>query len=95
MNTMFNPPHPGEIINETLDELKIGVRELARALQVSPSTAHRLVNGLTIVTPEMAVKLSTVLGGSAKFWLNLQDNYSLSKAERTIDKTRLHRLVAA
>lgn len=40
----------------------------------------------------MAIKLSAVLGGSAKFWLNLQDNYSLWMAEQKVDTTQFHRL---
>ncbi|PAV10906.1 addiction module antidote protein, HigA family [Arsenophonus sp. ENCA] len=90
--TMFNPPHPGEIIAETLDNLDVGIRELSRALQVAPSTTQRLVSGNASVSPEMAIKLSAVLGGSAKFWLNLQDNYSLWMAEQKVDTTQLHRL---
>lgn len=93
--TMFNPPHPGEIITETLDELNIGIREFSRALHVAPSTAQRLVSGHSAVSPEMALKLSAVLGSSAKFWLNLQDNYSLWVAQKEVDTSQLHRLVAA
>ncbi|WP_413730706.1 helix-turn-helix transcriptional regulator [Sodalis sp. RH22] len=43
----------------------------------------------------MALKLSAVLGSSAKFWLNLQDNYSLWVAQKEVDTSQLHRLVAA
>lgn len=92
---MFNPPHPGEVIAETLDDLNIGIRELSRALQVAPSTVHRLVSGGAAVSPEMALKLAAVLGSSAKFWLNLQDNYSLWVAQKEVDTSQLHRLVAA
>ncbi|WP_440863697.1 HigA family addiction module antitoxin [Symbiopectobacterium purcellii] len=92
---MHNPPHPGEIIAETLEELGVGIRELARALSVAPSTAQRLVVGNAAVSPEMAVKLSTVLGSSPKFWLNLQGNYSLWVVQQTIDTSTLHKLVAA
>ncbi|WP_410015793.1 transcriptional regulator [Sodalis sp. C49] len=38
--SMFNPPQPGEIIAETLDDLNIGIREFSRALHVAPSTAQ-------------------------------------------------------
>lgn len=89
---MYNPPHAGELIAETLDELGLGVRDLARALNIAPSTAHKLINGKSAVTPEMAVKLSTVLGSSPKFWLNLQDNYSLQQAEKTVDTSKLQKL---
>lgn len=90
---MHNPPYPGELIAETLEELNIGVREFARAMNIAPSTAHRIINGVTVVTPEMAVKLSAVLGSSPKFWLNLQDNYSLSVAVKNIDTKPLQQLV--
>lgn len=86
---MYNPPHAGELIAETLDELGVGVRDLAKALDVAPSTAHKLINGKSIVTPEMAIKLSAVLGSSPKFWLNIQDNYSLNKAEKIVDTSKL------
>ncbi|END9542202.1 transcriptional regulator, partial [Escherichia coli] len=42
---MFNPPHPGEIIADILEDQNIGIRELARALDVAPSTVQRLVSG--------------------------------------------------
>lgn len=92
---MYNPPHPGEVISETLEDLQIGIRELARALQVAPSTVQRLVTGHSSVSPEMAVKLSVVLGSSPKFWLNLQDNHSLWIAQQEIDISHLKRIVAA
>ncbi|MCL2896517.1 HigA family addiction module antitoxin [Brenneria tiliae] len=93
--TMHNPPHPGEIIAETLEELGVGIRELARALDVAPSTVQRLVACNAAISPEMAVRLSTVLGSSAKFWLNLQGNYSLWVAQQNVDTSTLHKLVAA
>lgn len=92
---MHNPPHPGEIIAETLEELGVGIRVFARALVVAPSTAQRLVAGNAAVSPEMAVKLSIVLGSSPEFWLNLQDNYSLWIAKKAVNTSQLKRLVAA
>ncbi|CDH32099.1 HigA family addiction module antidote protein [Xenorhabdus bovienii] len=86
---MFNPPHPGEIIADALEELGLGIRDLARALDVAPSTAQRLVTCKASVTPEMAVKLSKVLGSSPRLWLKLQESYSLDKAEKTVDVSKL------
>ncbi|MHA7847551.1 HigA family addiction module antitoxin [Serratia sp. D1N4] len=86
---MHNPPHPGEIIADALDELNLGIRELARALNVAPSTAQRLVSCQAAVSPEMAIKLSKVLGGSPRLWLKLQEAYSLDKAEKTVDVSKL------
>ncbi|MEQ1961733.1 HigA family addiction module antitoxin [Xenorhabdus khoisanae] len=86
---MFNPPHPGEIIADSLEELALGIRDLARALDVAPSTAQRLVACKAAVTPEMAVKLSKVLGSTPQMWLRLQETYSLDKAEKTVDTSKL------
>lgn len=86
---MHNPPHPGEIIADALDELNLGIRELARALNVAPSTAQRLVTCQAAVSPEMAVKLSAVLGSSPRLWLKLQEAYSLDKAEKNVDVSKL------
>ncbi|MDC9613019.1 HigA family addiction module antitoxin [Xenorhabdus khoisanae] len=86
---MFNPPHPGEIIADSLEELALGIRDLARALDVAPSTAQRLVTCKAAVTPEMAVKLSKVLGSTPQMWLRLQETYDLDKAEKTVDTSKL------
>ena len=49
---MFNPPHPGEIIADILEDQNIGIRELARALDVAPSTVQRLVSGNATISPD-------------------------------------------
>lgn len=90
--TMSNPPHPGRYIEEAMEDLGIGVRELARALNVAPSTIQRVIVGKTAVTPEMAVRLAKVLGSTAAMWLRLQSAYSLSIAEKEIDVSGLPRL---
>lgn len=89
---MANHPRPGDIIQESLDELNVSLREFARAMEIAPSTASRLLTGKAALTPEMAIKLSVVIGSSPQMWLNLQ-NASLAEAEKTVDVSRLRRLV--
>ncbi|MCW7763472.1 HigA family addiction module antidote protein [Photorhabdus khanii] len=85
---MFNPPHHGEIIADSLEELGLGIRDVAH------STVQSLVTCKAAVTPEeMAVKLSKVLGSTPRLWLKLQDAYSLDKAEKAVDVSRLTHLV--
>lgn len=55
---MYNPPHPGELIAETLEELSVSVREFAGTMSITPSTAHGIINGITAITPEMALTSS-------------------------------------
>ena len=72
--TIHNPPHPGEFIREIyLEELAVSARMVAEKLMVSPSTFTRLLNGKSGVTPEMALRLSKVLGRSAESWLMMQN----------------------
>lgn len=79
---MHTPPHPGEIIADSLEEVGAGIRQLARALDIAPSTAQRLVSCQAAVSPEMAVKLAEVLGSSAQTWMRLQEAWSLAQAEK-------------
>ncbi|MDO6406637.1 HigA family addiction module antitoxin [Pantoea phytobeneficialis] len=88
--TMHNPPHAGEIISDIMEDLDIGIRELARALAVAPSTASRMVSGLTAITPEMAIKLSVVIGSTPAMWLRIQAAYDLDRAEKTVDLSVLN-----
>lgn len=88
MNTQqFNPPHPGEIIRRTYIDpfAHISVNGIARALKVNKSTFNRLVNGKSDISPEMALRLSAVLGRSPESWLLIQNNYNLWLARKTVD----------
>lgn len=89
---MKNPPHPGAIIQEALDELNVSLREFARAMDIAPSTASRLLTQKAALTPEMAVKLAVVIGSSAEVWMKLQTAYSLAEAKKSVDSSRLHDL---
>jgi len=90
---MFNPPHPGEVIQATyLDALGISIRSLAKSLEVSPSTLARIVSGDASVTPEMAIRLEAVLSRSAQMWLRLQENYDLWHARQTVNTQGLQPL---
>jgi len=90
---MHNPPHPGEFIREIyLEPYGITSRRVAKSLNVSPSTFARLLNGDSNVSPEMAIRLSHVLGRSPESWLAMQDNYSLWIAKQKIDLSGVEKL---
>jgi antitoxin HigA-1 len=89
---MFNPPHPGEIISDIyLEPFDLSAREIANDLQVDPSTFSRLVSGKSSVSPDMAIRLSKVLGGSPESWLQMQLNYDLWQAKNENEHVELHR----
>ena len=80
------PMHPGEFIQRVyLEPFELGIREVAKALNVSPSTLSRLVNGKSDIVPNMALKISKVLGRSPESWMQMQDNCSLFQAKHKTD----------
>lgn len=91
--SMHNPPHPGEFIRKIyIEPFGISSRKVAKNLAVAPSTFIRLLNGESNVSPEMALRLSQVLGRSAESWLTMQDNYSLWIARQRVDLTGVEKL---
>ena len=81
---MHNPPHPGEFIKATyLDPFNISQNEMADNLGVARSTFNRVVRGDNGVSPEMACRLSKVIGRSAESWLSMQAQYDLYAAKQT------------
>ena len=84
MSRMHNPPHPGEILADTVlrKDGGLSVSEFARALEVSRVALSRVVNGRAAVSAELAIRLAAALGGSAESWLNMQVAYDLWHAEK-------------
>lgn len=90
---MFNPPSPGEVIQETyLKPYQISGRELASKLKVAPSTVSRLLKAEIGLSADMALRLNAVLGGSPGSWMNMQKSYALWQAEQSFDATELERI---
>ncbi|ANS41439.1 MULTISPECIES: HigA family addiction module antitoxin [Serratia] len=92
MSHMHNPPHPGELLKETMETLQLSARGLARALDVAPSTVQRLITGKSDISPEMAIRLSIVIGSSEHVWMGMQDAYDLWHARQSIDLSKLRKL---
>jgi antitoxin HigA-1 len=81
MTRMHNPPHPGEVLAETVLE-ELTVTELAERLGVSRVALSRVINGRAAVSAELAIRLARLLGGSAEAWLRMQLSYDLWHAEK-------------
>lgn len=81
---MKNPPHPGGIVlRQCIEPLGLTITEAAAALGVTRTTLSELVNGKRGISPEMAVRLSKVFGGSPQSWLTQQAHYDLAQIEPT------------
>ena len=77
---MKNPPHPGGVVlRQCIEPLELTNTQAATALGVTRTTLSELVNGRRGISPEMAVRLSKVFGGSAESWLTQQAHYDLAQ----------------
>lgn len=76
---MKNPPHPGQVVlHDCIEPLGLTITAAAAALKVTRTTLSELVNGKRGISPEMAVRLEQVFGGSAESWLVQQVQYDLA-----------------
>ena len=91
---MKNPPHPGGVVlRQCIEPLSLTITDAAAALGVSRTTLSELVNERRGISPEMAVRLSKVFGGSAASWLTQQALYDLAHVRA--DRIKLKRLEVA
>ena len=92
--TMKNPPHPGGVVlRRCIEPLGLTITEAAGALGVTRNMLSELVNGKRGISPEMAVRLSKVFGGTEDGWLVQQAQYELAQVRR--DNIKLKRLQPA
>ena len=74
---MFNPPHPGEGIRDIIHASGLTIVAAAQALGVNRQTLSNLINCHAGVSPEMALRLEAVFGGTADTWLDMQTAHDL------------------
>jgi addiction module HigA family antidote len=88
---MKNPLHPGGLLfRECIEPLGLSITDAAGALGVTRTALSRLVNGKRGISPEMAVRISRVFGGSAESWLMQQAHYDLAQVRA--DRIQFKRL---
>ena len=82
--------HPGLVLKDELGEIGVTQSELAAHIGVLPKTINEICRGKRGISAEMAWKLSQSLGASPTFWLNLQNNWELSRVKvRPLKKLQL------
>ncbi|KGM53024.1 hypothetical protein N792_02035 [Lysobacter concretionis Ko07 = DSM 16239] len=80
---MKSHPHPGELLREdVLLPLGIEVTDAAQRLGMSRTALSRVINGHAGISPDLAIRLERAGVSTARFWMALQTNYELSRAEQ-------------
>ncbi len=77
---MRNPPHLGELIRESMDDVGWNVTEAAARLGCERGTPSRLLNGKAGVSANMALALEDVGWGTAEHWMRMQASFELAQA---------------
>lgn len=94
--SMYNPPHPGQIIRDLcLEPLGSSLTGAAEALGVSRETLSSILNGRSGISPEMPLRLSKAFNTSPESWLSQQIRYDLWHAKRDSKGMKVEKLYAA
>ena len=76
--------HPGEILKDELEEFGVNQAAFARQIDVPPNRVSQIIAGKRSVTGDTALRFGHWFGVKPQFWLNLQSQFDLAAAERSI-----------
>ena len=78
----MRPIHPGEILREDyLKPMGMSVNALSKALHVPATRMNEIVRENRGITADTALRLARYFGTTERFWLNLQTEYDLRRAQ--------------
>lgn len=78
IKNQYNPDFvspPGESLLETLEFIGMSQAEFAERTGRPKKTINEIIRGKAAITPETALQFEKVLGVSAGFWINREQNY--------------------
>ena len=79
---MQNPPHLGELIRESMEDVGWNVTETAARLGCERRTLSRLLNRKAGVSANMTLALEDIGWSTAEHWIRMQASYELAQARR-------------
>lgn len=90
------PTHPGELLREDIiPAVKRPKTAIADGLGISRQHLHDILAERKPVSPEVAVRIAKMFGGSPESWLRMQAAYDAWHAAREVDVSRVPRFEAA
>lgn len=76
--------HPGEILQDELDELNVSTSEFALEIDVPTNRIVQIIAGKRSITADSALRFGHWFGVDPRFWINLQSQFDLATAHRRI-----------
>ena len=86
-----NPPQPGLLVKDNLDDLSLSVAAAAAGLHVTRQQLYKVIQGQSAITPDMALRLEAAFGGSADWWVRMQAAYELAQVRERKSTPRIER----
>ena len=82
--------HPGEILREeVIDPTALTIKDAAGMLGISRQALSNVINEKADISPEMALRISKVFGGTPDIWLRLQAKFDLQIAAKKLSHVKL------
>ena len=82
--------HPGEILREeVIDANALTIKDAAGLLGISRQALSNVVNEKADISPEMALRIAKVFGGTPDIWLRLQAKFDLQIAAKKLSHFKL------
>jgi antitoxin HigA-1 len=70
--------HPGEVLEMEIMARGLTKSKFAMDIKMYPSHMSDILKGKRNITEEIALKIESILGISAEFWMRLQVEYNIS-----------------
>ena len=82
MKLMRRPTHPGVVFKEdVLEPLGLSITQAAEQLHITRKALSEVVNGKTMLSPEMAVRWAKFTDTTPESWYQMQVNLNLWDAD--------------
>ena len=76
--------HPGDVLRDELEERGVSPASFAKQIDVPANRISQILAGKRAVTGDSALRFGHWFGMDPQFWLNLQAQYELAVAERSV-----------
>jgi len=82
---MMKPVHPGEVLaEEFLGPMGLSQYRLAKEIKVPLRRVNEIVLGRRGITADTALRFARFFGTSPELWQNLQSQYEMDVAKRSV-----------
>ena len=75
------PIPPGEMLRDALDRAGLSANAAAGRMHIPTNRLTAILNGQRGITPDTALRLARLLGGTASLWIRMQAQYDLEEAQ--------------